>query len=115
MDSPCTLTSQSPRSLRIAGELDISTVSGVVEALGRLDAHDDVYLNLRDLTFMDSAGVHVLVHAARLVKPSRLVLVAPTRQVQRVLDLSGVVDSMGNLQIVHPTPASGNRLNGTRT
>ena len=102
MDSLCEVTPGFPGSLRLAGELDISALSRIIEALDRLKPHGDLELDLTGLTFMDSAGVYVLTYAATLVEPmGRLVLVGPTRQVQRVLDLSGIVQWAPNVEVVH--------------
>jgi anti-anti-sigma factor len=114
MDTPCVLTSRFPGSLRIAGELDISALSRVSEALDQLALHDHVYLELSNLTFMDSAGVHAVIYAAKLAEPTgRLVLIGPTRQVQHVLDVSGVAKALPNLEIVHAVHRRDLRSHGT--
>src|SRR3954466_12623758 len=53
--------------LNLSGELDIATVGELEDALKqRLDAGEDLVVDLRTLQFMDSSGVRALVagHAA---------------------------------------------------
>ena len=46
----------------IRGELDLATAPDLEAALtGRLDAGQDVVVDLRELAFMDSTGLRVLV------------------------------------------------------
>jgi anti-anti-sigma factor len=104
MDTFCLLTPGPPGCFRLTGELDISALSCIIETLDHLDPCGDLELDLSGLTFMDSAGVHVLVYVAALVEPTgRLRLVGPTRQVRRVLDLSGIAKSIRNIEIAPPS------------
>jgi anti-anti-sigma factor len=48
--------------LTLRGELDLGTAAQLEQALA--EAGDDVLLDLRGLTFMDSTGVRVLLEAA---------------------------------------------------
>jgi len=48
--------------LTLRGELDLGSAPQLEQALA--EAGDDVLLDLRDLTFMDSTGVRVLLEAA---------------------------------------------------
>jgi anti-sigma B factor antagonist len=48
--------------LTLRGELDLATAAQLEQALS--EAGDDVLLDLRGLTFMDSTGVRVLLEAA---------------------------------------------------
>lgn len=51
--------------VRVAGELDVSTAPELAAALhGALTEARLVVLDLRELEFMDSAGVHVIVKAS---------------------------------------------------
>jgi STAS domain-containing protein len=56
-----------------------------------------VELNLADLDFVDSAGIRCLLNCRSAVETagSRLVLVEPSPQVVRVLDITGLFDVFG--------------------
>ncbi|MDQ6776924.1 MAG: STAS domain-containing protein, partial [Actinomycetota bacterium] len=63
-----------------------------------------VVLDLRKLTFMDSAGVHVIVNASVRARQAgcRLVLVRGPAQVDRIFTLTGAADvlEIGDLDSV---------------
>lgn len=83
------------RILRVAGELDLGNAARVGEVLGaHADAPAAVVIDLREVTFMDSTGVRELLEARRLTEESggRLALLAPSRPVQRVLELSQLIE-----------------------
>jgi anti-sigma B factor antagonist len=58
----------------LRGELDLATAARLEQALAQ--AGDDVLLDLRDLTFMDSTGVRVLLEASES-GPEELRIVLP--------------------------------------
>jgi anti-anti-sigma factor len=60
--------------LSLRGELDLGSAERLEQALA--DADGEVLLDLRELTFMDSTGVRVLLEAAEQRGP-RLRIVAP--------------------------------------
>jgi anti-sigma B factor antagonist len=60
--------------LMLRGELDLGTAERLERALA--DAGDDVLLDLRGLTFMDSTGVRVLLEAAE-AEHANLRIIAP--------------------------------------
>ena len=80
--------------LRPSGELDLATVDRfrreVQAALA--DAPEELVLDLRDVTFLDSSGIAVLASALRAqqVRGGRLVLAHPQGIVGRALDLVGL-------------------------
>jgi anti-sigma B factor antagonist len=82
--------------LELAGELDVTTAPKLEQALSELDseAHNRVLLDLNELSFVDSAGVSVLIKAKKEAeaKGRELVLQRPTAQVHRVFALVGMVD-----------------------
>ncbi len=91
--------------VRVTGELDIATVPELKQTLGRAeDRARRVVLDLRELTFMDTSGVHVIVDAnVRATSAERqLVLVRGPAQVDRLLALTGARDA---LEIVDLNPA----------
>ena len=83
------------------GELDLATAPGfesrVLEALR--DGTDGVVLDLRELTFMDSTGVRVMVLAHQTAQERdvelRLVRPAPGSPVLRIIEISGIDEALG--------------------
>lgn len=78
----------------VVGEIDVSSVGGLRAALSRLLVDGDVHLllDLAGVTFMDSAGLGVLVgiqKQARMFRGS-LAIVAPSRPVRRILELTSL-------------------------
>ncbi len=78
----------------VAGELDLRTSPKLEEALGRaFDAGAElVILDLRQIEFMDSTGLRVLLTAHQRAHETgrRFALVRGADQVERVLTLTGV-------------------------
>jgi anti-anti-sigma factor len=86
--------------LNLTGELDLATVGELEDALTqRLEAGEDLVIDLRSLQFMDSSGVRALVagHAAAQNGHGSLVIVRAKRdsEVDRVIDVSGIVTALG--------------------
>src|SRR5436189_5034441 len=87
-------------SLTLQGELDLATVGELEDALRtRLEAGEDVVVDLRGLAFMDSSGVRALVasHQSAQDHGGSLVIVRATRgnEVDRVIDVSGIATALG--------------------
>lgn len=88
------ITRREPDAVYIAlsGDLDLSTLDQLKEALdGRLDgAAERVVMDLRELTFLDSSGLRLILslHASLQEGGGRLVLVKGPRRVHRVLELT---------------------------
>ena len=84
------------RSVRIAlkGELDISSASRVEEQLGTVQGEgpDLLVLDLRELEFMDSTGLRLIVRAdeAARANGTRFVIVRGPEPVQRVFEIVGL-------------------------
>jgi anti-sigma B factor antagonist len=75
-------------TLRLIGEIDMYT-SSILRR--RLETDPPVtVLDLRDVTFLDSTGLIVLVNATRDHADGGLVLRSPTGAVSRVLELAGI-------------------------
>ena len=76
--------------VRVAGELDVATVPDLDATLVALDG--DIVVDLAALTFIDSSGLSGLVTAQkRAVRHGHsFVLRAPTGQVAKVLNVSGI-------------------------
>ncbi|HEX6262600.1 MAG TPA: STAS domain-containing protein [Actinomycetota bacterium] len=88
--------------IRLAGELDISTVPELEQSLDGLadDPYDPLVLELTDLTFIDSTGLRAILRLARShADRGRLVLRAPTPRVLEVLTICGVLGGPSNLEL----------------
>jgi anti-sigma B factor antagonist len=78
--------------IRAVGELDIATAPRLAQSLCQAQARARrVVLDLRELTFTDSCGVHLILDCNIRGKESarRLVLVRGPSQVNRALTLTG--------------------------
>ncbi|GAA2733194.1 STAS domain-containing protein [Streptomyces nogalater] len=78
----------------VSGEIDHTSVDPLVQALdtGALGTRPRVVIDMRDVTFMDSSGINVLL-AARLDLASTggwLRLAGPRDSVMRTLEIVGV-------------------------
>jgi anti-anti-sigma factor len=91
---------ESPRGLRLVGELDASNIDQLSDALAPdLDKGGDLTLDLAGLAFMDSTGIQVLVRSAQeLNGRGTLVLVSPGSLVRRILELIPV-ERLDNVRI----------------
>lgn len=80
-----------PDTLLLIGELDISTAHLLRQAVEDDPAPgDEVTLDLSRLTFMDSVGLLALIGTANRLDGGHLRLVSPQRQVQLVLEVTGI-------------------------
>lgn len=71
----------------VAGEVDMATADTMLQAALREPA-GRVTLDLRGVTFFDSAAIHAVVRLAQRFPGALTVL--PSRQVRRVLEISGL-------------------------
>jgi anti-anti-sigma factor len=77
-------------TLRLVGELDIATVPALTAALEELPPDGPITLDLTELTFIDSAGLHAIATCAKgLNGRGPLVLANPTSWVAKVLHITG--------------------------
>ena len=87
---------RSGRSVHIApcGELDIATTPELEQALADATAESaqEIVLDLRELTFMDSTGLRALAQANSRadVRGVALSIIGGPRQIERVLEISGL-------------------------
>jgi anti-sigma B factor antagonist len=79
--------------LSLVGELDIASAPILQAGFDRVesDSVSVIVVDLRRLSFMDAAGLHVLVEAHERARQGgwRLVVVRGPRPVQRLLELTG--------------------------
>lgn len=80
-------------SLVVGGEVDIETTPRIADAIDALlaDGWRDVVADLRGVSFIDSTGVSLLVHAARRAGEEgwRFAVVAAPGPVDDVLEMTG--------------------------
>ena len=83
-------------ALALHGELDAATASELERHLEHVlsQPHARVVIDLAGLTFVDSAGVSVLIKAKRTAEASgrTVVLRRPTEQLERVFAVVGLAD-----------------------
>jgi anti-anti-sigma factor len=82
--------------IAVTGELDLATGPQLEAELHDISASDTelVVVDLRNLEFMDSTGLSIIVRAHQRLtgEGCELGLVRGSPQVQRLLDLTGVAD-----------------------
>jgi anti-anti-sigma factor len=97
------VTEQGGRAVvAVTGEVDLATSPDLEEVvLGRLDSGQSVVLDLRELQFMDSSGLRVLIaaHARANEGEAEFAIVRPPAgsEVEKILGIAGVEQQ---LQIV---------------
>ena len=84
--------------IAVSGELDLASSPALQEELDRVGASDAqlLIIDLRDLDFMDSTGLSVLVRAHQRIEEQgrQLAMVRGPQQVQRLLSLTGVAERL---------------------
>lgn len=84
-------TGAEPVVVRLDGEIDLETAEYVCDRIAIASRFgDDIVIDLRDVTFIDSTGIGVLAHAVR--KGADLDLRGAAPQVERAIGMSGLVD-----------------------
>ena len=85
-------------ALAVSGELDMSTAPELESMLERAveDAGSSVMLDLSACEFIDSTGIALIVRAWQRLDADgrRLALCCVNRQVRRLLEITGVEDSI---------------------
>jgi anti-sigma B factor antagonist len=82
-----------PLVVHLDGEIDVAAVEHVVHELSRATAiSDDVIIDLRDVTFIDSTGVGLLAQA--LNKGATLVIDEAPTHVKRAIELAGLLEPL---------------------
>ena len=85
-------------TLTLTGELDLSTVDQLEQAIAdNLNSDGElVVMDLRELSFLDSTGLRLMLRLDASLKEEgrRLVLVKGPRRVQRVFELTRAVDEL---------------------
>ena len=83
-------------TISVQGELDLATADLLERELVRVEGTDalSIVLDLSGLTFVDSTGVRLLIsaHARSRADSNRLTLLRGPSSVQRVFELTGVLN-----------------------
>ena len=85
--------------LTLRGELDLATAARLEQALAQ--SGDDVLLDLRGLTFMDSTGVRVLLEAAESGPAGLRIVLPASGDVRVTIEETGIAPL---LPLVDPQP-----------
>ena len=84
--------------LAVTGEVDLASAPSLRSAIdSALDAGaQELWIDLSTATFLDSAGVHLLIAAREQADDlrRRLAVICPPGPVRRVLDLTGATDAL---------------------
>jgi anti-anti-sigma factor len=84
-------TTSDGAGLKASGELDLATAPRLTEALLRTPVRGEVSLDLSEISFLDSSGVHAILAFARSRNGSgQLVILNPSEPVARVLEIAGI-------------------------
>jgi anti-sigma B factor antagonist len=92
-----------PGSLALVGELDVSTAGEAWNVLLRaLTSRGRLTVDVSGLQFMDSSGLRLLLKVARAAseQDAKVLLLHPSPQVQRLLDLT-VPKGIPGIEIRH--------------
>jgi anti-anti-sigma factor len=85
-------------TIRVEGELDLANAEDLARELRRVEGTDalSIVLDLSGLQFIDSTGVRVLLqaHARSRADSNRLALLRGPRAVQRVFELTGILERL---------------------
>ena len=89
---------QTATVIAVSGELDLASSPALQEELDRAQSANAqlLIIDLRELDFMDSTGLSVLVRAHQRADEQgrQLAMVKGPQQVQRLLSLTGVADRL---------------------
>lgn len=105
-DNPPLQIELTPTGRRVIGEIDAHTADVLrAELQPDADGHD-VRVDLSAVTFVDSSGLRVLLEAHLALQQAgrRLVLVAPSRPVVRLFEVTGLA---GALDVEPPLGTAG--------
>ena len=79
--------------LKLAGELDLHSAGELTEALTAFQEADEVWLDMTEITFIDSSGLSSILSFARSRNGNgRIVIIDPTSVVGPVFKIIGLHD-----------------------
>ncbi|AOS64853.1 STAS domain-containing protein [Actinoalloteichus hymeniacidonis] len=87
-------------TLSVSGEVDLSTAGELEAELGKAigaAGTEEVVTDVAGVSFMDSAGLRVLVGALRLAdeRGVRLTVVNPQSQLRKIIEITGLSEVLG--------------------
>lgn len=87
--------------IAFSGEIDLATVQGFVSALKAwVEAGGPITLDLSQVTFMDSTGIHALIEAAGALGDRGCIIIHGAHGgIQKVFELT-MLDSVPNVHII---------------
>ncbi|TMK24943.1 MAG: STAS domain-containing protein [Actinobacteria bacterium] len=91
------LVCEGRHTLVLAGELDMAAALDLeIQIVAHADRAWSLTLDLSKLSFMDSTGLHLILFARDLcqVKGAEFALIPGPRQVQRIFELTGLLDRL---------------------
>lgn len=82
-------------TVRLHGELDVATVPSISEAIeaAEVDGPSRLVIDLKEVSFMDSSGIALLVQLANRVESVQVR--SPSANVRRVFELTGLAQHFG--------------------
>ena len=91
---------------QLAGDLDVTTAASIEEQLIELESREPqwVILDLREVRFMDSTGLSLLINADRRGRKAgrRVTVICPGGPPRRILETTGL---RSRLDVVDDAPA----------
>ena len=86
------ILSEGVRVVRVAGDLDLATVSELEDALSRADPVDRLVIDLSECTFLDSSALRAIAQAGRTRESAgeEASLVVSDPGIRRVLEIAAL-------------------------
>jgi anti-anti-sigma factor len=85
-------------TVQLEGECDLATQQPMRDALSQALTWrpECLVLDLSELTFIDSTGIHIVVDLAKRLQRQhcRLVMIPGPRQTQRVFEITGLIEAL---------------------
>jgi anti-sigma B factor antagonist len=83
------------RVIAIAGELDLAVAGQLESALSRTAGIAEVLIDLSDCEFLDSTGLALIVNTRNAMRDEgrRLAAFAPSAQVARLIEVTGLAEA----------------------
>jgi anti-anti-sigma factor len=91
------IVSDSDHTLVLSGELDMTAAAALQAVIvSCVQSKPALTLDLRQLTFIDSSGLHLILFAQQLCqdKGAELALIPGPKQVQRVFEVAALLDRL---------------------
>ena len=94
MEKILTLVPLEDRGLRLVGELDISSAQDLSDALTTISGEGDLTLDLSELEFIDSSGLHAIMQYAGSLNGAgeHVILANPSAMTERVFEIAGLAE-----------------------